>query len=535
MSKHDPAPPGVPSEISHIMTNIEVHNNNKRIVINTALLYFRMLITVFVSLYTSRVVLLTIGIQDFGIYNVVGSVVVLFSFLTNAMTGATQRFLNFELGRNQIESVARVFSMSMTAHISITIVAVILAETIGLWFLNTHLSIPADRMVAANWVFQFSLLTFCIQILRVPYNASIIAYEKMSLYAYISIAEICLRLGTVYLLSALGYDKLVLYSILMMLVAVMILFVYKGCCRRAFTTCEYSFFWDYALYKKLMQFSGWSMIGSVANLGVSQGLNVILNLFYGVAANAALGIAQQVSNTIYNFVVNFQMAFSPQIIKSYAQGDRKYLVPLVFQTSKFSFFLLLLLALPLLINSEFILTFWFGTLPPYTASFCRLGLACLMIEALAAPLWMLAQATGQIKAYQLGVAFIILMNIPADYLILRLGYSPAYVLLSHCIVAGVTHMARLIYLRQHVNFPVLLYIRKVLVVTGLILSLSVPVPWLCNRFISGWYGFVLTGSLSVLCTGIAVFFAGLERGERRLVTNTVAVKVNQLMGIQYKT
>jgi len=269
----------------------------------------------------------------------------------------------------------------MTAHLSIALIVVILSETIGLWFLNTQLNIPADRMNAANWVYQFTILTFCIQIIRVPYNASIIAYEKMSFYAYVGIIEVVLKLLIVFLLLFFGWDKLKLYAVLTCGVTLIVLILYKLYCNKVFTTCRYNFFWDKSLYKKLMSFSGWSLFGSVANVGAQQGLNILLNIFFGVAINAAMGIANQVSSAVFGFVSNFQTAFNPQIVKSYAMNDRTYFMNLIFQSSKFSYYLLLLLSVPLLISTDFILQVWLTNVPEYTASFCRLIiLFCLLMR-----------------------------------------------------------------------------------------------------------------------------------------------------------
>ncbi len=332
-------------------------SKTKQIAKNTSLLYFRMLITMIVTLYTSRIVLNTLGIEDFGIYNIIGGVIILFTFLNVAMSNTTQRFLSFELGRNDMEQLKKTFSMSMTAHISIALIVFLLSETVGLWFINTQLNIPAERMNAANWVYQFSILTFVFQIIRVPYNASIIAYERMSFYAYISIIEVILKLAVVFLLQKGGFDKLIFYSILLFIVSIIILYAYKVYCNKKFKISRYYFFWDGSLYKNIMSFSGWSLMGSVASISANQGINILLNIFFGVAVNAAMGIANQVNGALNSFVVNFQTAFKPQIVKSYAEGDKKYLTQLILQTSKFSFFLFFIVSIPILLNTEFALKF----------------------------------------------------------------------------------------------------------------------------------------------------------------------------------
>jgi len=499
--------------------------NNKRIAKNTILLYFRMLLTMAVTLYTSMVVLKTLGVDDFGIYNIVGGVVVLFSFLNNAMSTATQRFLNFEMGRGAEGNVNRMFSMSMTAHLSIALIVVILSETIGLWFLNTQLNIPADRMNAANWVYQFTILTFCIQIIRVPYNASIIAYEKMSFYAYVGIIEVILKLLIVFLLLFFGWDKLKLYAVLTCGVTLIVLILYKLYCNKVFTTCRYNFFWDKSLYKKLMSFSGWSLFGSVANVGAQQGLNILLNIFFGVAINAAMGIANQVSSAVFGFVSNFQTAFNPQIVKSYAMNDRTYFMNLIFQSSKFSYYLLLLLSVPLLISTDFILQVWLTNVPEYTASFCRLIILFLLIDAISAPLWMSVQATGEIRNYQILMGGLILLNFPLAYLVLKLGFPPQSVLIVRLLINLITYFVRIFYLRNKINLPSGKYIREVILVVTLVTMLALPLPLLVDHYIAGWSGLIATTFVALLSTGLCIYAVGLKKNEREVLNRLVMNKI----------
>ena len=501
--------------------------NNKRIAKNTAMLYIRMLLIMAVTLYTSRVVLEVLGVEDFGIYNIVGGVVVLFSFINNAMATATQRFLNFELGRNDIKEVGRVFSMSMTAHISIALLVLFLAETIGLWFLLTQMNIPDGRMKAAVWCYQFSILTTCVQIIRVPYNACIIAYERMSFYAYISILEVILKLLIVFLLSIGGFDKLILYSILMFLVTVAVCYAYKIVCNRNFNISRYSFFWDKILYKKLMSFSGWSLFGSAANVGAQQGLNILLNIFCGVTVNAAMGIANQVSGAIYSFVYNFQVAFNPQIVKSYAIGDKEYFERLIFQASKFSFFLLFLISLPLLLECDFVLSVWLKEIPKYSVLFIKLILIYLMIDAISAPLWISVQAIGDIRNYQILMSFLILLNLPLGYLALYYDLQPASVLVIRVSVNMFTYIVRIIYLKKRISFPIWKYMKEVLGVAFLVVILSTPIPLFINKFHSSWQGFVMTTTVSIFCVLIATFFLGFTKGERIYIENIIRRRFNR--------
>lgn len=499
--------------------------NNKRIAKNTAMLYIRMLLIMAVTLYTSRVVLEVLGVEDFGIYNIVGGVVVLFSFINNAMATATQRFLNFELGRNDIKEVGRVFSMSMTAHISIALLVLLLAETIGLWFLLTQMNIPDGRMNAAVWCYQFSILTTCVQIIRVPYNACIIAYERMSFYAYISILEVILKLLIVFLLSIGGFDKLILYSILMFLVTVVVCYAYKIVCNRNFNISRYSFFWDKILYRKLMSFSGWSLFGSAANVGAQQGLNILLNIFCGVTVNAAMGIANQVSHAVYSFVSNFQVAFNPQIVKSYASEDKKYLEKLIFRASKFSYLLLFLLALPILLNCNFLLSFWLTEVPLYTTSFSQWLICSLLLDALAAPFWMTVQAVGKIRNYQLLISVIILMNLPLSYVLLKIGMNPNFVMIVRFCITLITYLARLIYSKKMINYSLLKYLNSVVLTILLVSVLSLPLPLYISRVFDSWYGFFLTTVLSVVLVILLSFFIGMDKDEQKYIKSIIVCRM----------
>ncbi len=491
--------------------------NTRRIAKNTVMLYIRMLLIMAVTLYTSRVVLNVLGVEDFGIYNVVGGIVVMFSFLNGAMATSTQRFLSFSLGKNDQEQVARVFSMSMTTHISIALIVLLLAETFGLWIFYRYLNIPPERMGAAQWVYQLSVLTFCISIIRVPYNAGIIAYERMSFYAYISIVEVCLKLGMVILLQYLGSDKLILYALLMALTTGIVTFIYTLYWCKTFSVCRYHYFWDKHLYKELISFSGWSLFGSAANVGVQQGINILLNVFFGVVTNAALGIANQVSSAVSQLVGNFQTAFNPALVKSYASGDYSYFVRLIFQTSRFSYFLLFIIALPLYLCMPFVLKVWLDIVPEYTVVFCRWMLVFVLIDAVSAPLWISVQAIGKIRSYQLLMSALIFLNIPLSWLLLRLGKDAEWVMQVRVGINLLTFICRIIYLQKRKVISSYLYLREVISPVVLVSVLSVPLPlWIgCNY--SGLKGFLLLSGVSVILSGVAIWFLGLRKSERDFI------------------
>lgn len=501
--------------------------NNKRIAKNTIMLYIRMFLTMLVSFYTSRIILEALGVEDFGIYNIVGGVVVFFSFLNNAMASATQRFLNYELGQNDLQNVKKTFSMSLTVHISIAILVFILAETLGLWFLNEYLNIPQNRIYEANWIYQFSILTCCVQIIRIPYHSCIIAYEKMSFYAYIGIIEVLLKLIIVYLLYCFNFDKLVFYGILVFVVTTIISILYKIYCNKMFVVSHYNFFWDTKMYKNLISFSGWSLFGSIANVSVQQGINILLNIFWGVTVNAGLGIANQVTNAIYSFVSNFQIAFNPQIIKSYASGENVYFINLIFKASKYSYFLLFLISMPFLICTDFILDIWLNFVPEYTIYFCRLTIIFMLIDAMAAPLWTSIQATGNIRNYQILMGGMILINLPLIYMVLYYGFPPKSALIVRVVINILTFIIRLVYLKLKIKFPVLLYLQNVICPILIVSFISIPFPVLINQYYTGLTSLLLTTLSFLFLSVLFIIIIGLDKSEKHFVKTMI---INRIKG-----
>ena len=443
-------------------------SNNKRIAKNTLMLYTRTLLLMFISLYTSRVVLGALGIEDFGIYNIVGGVVVLFTFINSALSTAVQRFLNFELGKKDFDAVQKFFSIGVTIHIAIALLILVLSETVGLWFLNNKLNIPESKQAIANVVYHLSIVTTCFNIIKIPYNATIIAYERMSFFAYVSILEGIMKLAIAAIISFTIDDKLIMYALMMMVVPIIMFtadFIY---CRRKFTTCHYTLFWDRDKYKQVVSFSGWSLFGSLATMSAGQGINILLNIFYGVSINAAVGITNQVYAAVNSFVSNFQMAFRPQIVKSYSSKDYKYLDQLVNDTSKFSFILLFAISLPIFINIDYILSLWLTTVPEYTGTFVRLLLIYALFESLSGPLWMVIQATGQIRNYQIAVSLSFASIILISYVFLSKGYPPQTVYCVKASIAILNLLIRLFFVKKKLDFSLLKYFVNTILKTLLI-------------------------------------------------------------------
>lgn len=492
-------------------------SNNKRIAKNTLYLYIRMFVTTIVMLYTSRIVLQELGVEDFGIYNVIGGFVVMFSVIKGSMVLSTQRFLNYELGRKNLEKARTYFSTSVNIHALLALIFLLLAETVGLWFVNSYINIPEGKMYAANWVYQFSIIATVFHIISAPYNAAIIAHERMSVYAYISILEVLLKLGIVYLL-VLSENKLITYSFLMMVVIIIVMACYVFYCLKNFYVCKYILSKDKADYKALLGFSWWSFFGSIANMGNNQGIAIILNMYFGVVVNAAMGIANQINSAIYHFVSNFQTAFNPQIIKSYAAGDMEYFKNLILNTSKYSYYLLFFIALPVLICAPEVIRIWLGQVPEYSVNFFRLMMAFMLIDAVQGPLWVSAQATGKIRNYQLLMSVLIISNVPVSIVTLYFVRIPEIALAIKVVINAITASARVWYLHRLYEFPVIRYIKEVVALCILISVLSAIIPIIVAINIdNSILKIIATCAVSVITTGLAIFLFGLTAQEKKYV------------------
>jgi len=476
-----------------------------------------------VSLFTSRIVLNTLGVVDFGIYNVVGGVVMMFSFLNSSMSSATQRFFSFELGKKDYDQLKKVFCMSVNIHAIIAVVIFILAETIGLWFLNAKLVIPAERMIAANWVYQFSILAFMLTIMGVPYNAMIIAHERMNVYAYVSIIEVVLKLVIVFMLVWFGFDKLKLYAVLVFGVAAIVWIIYKFYCKRRLPETKYRFAWDQLLYKTLMNYAGWNLFGNVAGVAMGQGVNILLNMFFGPAINAARAIAYQINSAVNGFVTNFQMAMNPQIVKSFATEDIAYMHQLIFRGAKYSFFLLFIIALPVLLETEIILKTWLKIVPDYTVLFTRLVLINMLIDCISGPLMSAAQATGKIKKYQAIVGGLLLLNLPASYFLLKLGMLPQTTMYVSIAISVLALYTRLKIISPLIGMSISSYIHQVVLYIIPVGLLSIiPSVFLMLSMDSGANRFLVILLTSIFSSIIFIYLFGLTRDEKQFVISKVS-------------
>ena len=509
------------------MTNTA--QNNKRIAKNTLLLYVRMLFMMAVSLYTSRVVLQTLGVEDFGIYNVVGGVVAMFSVISGSLSAAISRFITYELGKGDKDKLIRIFSSSVTIQLGLGLVILILAEAIGVWFLNAKMTIPVSRIYAANWVFQLSILTFIINLISVPYNAAIIAHEKMSAFAYISIFEAVAKLLIVYMLLWSPFDKLIFYAILMASVALIIRFIYGYYCKSHFAECNYHFIFDRELLKKMFGFAGWNFIGAASAVLRDQGGNIVINLFCGPAVNAARGIAFQVNTAVHGFVTNFMTALNPQITKSYASGDREYMMTLIFQGARLSFYMLLVLSLPILVNTHYILALWLKIVPEHTVLFVQLILLFGLSESISNPLITAMLATGKIRNYQLVVGGLQLMNLPVSYLLLRMGLFPEVVIIVAIVISQCCLAARLLMLRSMIDLSVRKYLNKVYINVLVVTAIAAICPFLLAiQMEETFLNFILLCLIAVVCTGITIYYIGCNKTERQFILNKIYAIKNRL-------
>lgn len=489
-----------------------------------------MLFIMAVQLYTSRVVLNTLGVDDYGIYNVVGGIVAMFGFLNAAMTTSTQRYITYELGKGNYERLKQVFTTSVNIHVIISIIVVILVETVGIWFLYNKMVIPADRMTAAMWVLQLSVLTTVIAIMSYPYNAAIVAHEKMSAFAYISVLEVVLKLAVVYLLTIWDIDKLILYAILIATIQLGIRFCYSGYCAKHFPETKYHFYWDKPLFKEMLGFAGWNLWGHLASILFSQGLNMLLNVFFGPAVNAARAVAVQVQNAIHQFSTNFQMALNPQITKTYATGQMQDMYKLIYRSSKFTFFMLFCLCLPVVMEAPVILEIWLKTVPDYTVIFLRIMIATMIIDSTANPLMVSAAATGNVKVYQSVIGGILLAILPISYVVLKLGGAPWSVFLVHFCVCCVAYITRLFIIRPMINLQIRLFVKEVILRCGLVSVIAVIVPMAAHLFLpKAISSSLIVIILSVGCAVLSSLYLGLDVHEREVIISKVKSGVSKFI------
>ena len=504
----------------------QTSDNNKRIAKNTLLLYVRMLFMMVIGLYTSRVILDKLGEVDFGIYNVVGGFVTMFAVISGAMTSATQRFLSFEIGKGKEGNVKGIFSTMVYIHLFLALVILFLGEVVGVWFLNAHMNFPAGRYDAANWVFQLSLLVFILNVINVPYNGALIAYEKMSAFAYFSIFDAIFKLAICYVITLTPFDKLIVYSALMALIQIALLLMYFFYCKNKFKECKFTGKFNKEYGRNVGSFVSWNLIGSLAGIAKEQGVNVVLNMFFGPAVNAARGIAYQVLSKLNGFVTNFQMALNPQIIKNYASGELENMYKLVFRGAKLSYLLLLTLSLPIVIESSLILNLWLKEVPAYTVIFLQITIFTALLNTLSNPLIITMHATGKVRDYQIVVGLLSLLTLPLVYVALKMGAAPYMAMIIAFFVEFICHFARLYMLVRSIKFPMIDFLREVTLRVLIITVLSLVLPLLTYQLVDTVFlRFTMVCILSFMSTIVLGYYLGFNKADRNMLKSKVIIIV----------
>ena len=493
-------------------------------------MYIRMLVLLCISLYTVRIILKILGFNDYGTYNIVAGILVFFTFINNGLASATKRYITTEIAKNDEGQAIHIFNTCLIAHVIISIVIILLSETIGLWVINNILNIPDNRLIAANWVYQFSLIAVIINILRSPYEAVIIAHEKMNAYALFSIADAIFSLLIVYLLQITSGDKLIIYSCLLVGSSLIIACIYIAYCFRQFSICKWRYTRDKELLKEIFNFMSWSLLGQFAVVCTNQGVNILINTYYSVVVNAAIGISNQVVNLANRFVSNFQVAFNPQIIKLYAKQENDSLLKLLYISSKISSFLIILFFVPISHELSYILDWWLGKYPPYTIIFCLLTFIAIYIEAISAPLWMIIYSQSNIKRYQIVISSVYILNFIFGWIVLALGFPPYYVILVRILIFCTLLSIRITFAKRLltiINIPH--WIWEIPIRGILIACIAYVLTYFCKSLLSNENSDILhiisTCILSGILTIILITCIGLNRSERNLFIKILIKKI----------
>lgn len=506
----------------------ETTANNKRIVKNTLYMYFRMAVMLLLSLYTARIVFNALGVEDYGTYNIVGSIIVFFSFLNNGLGNATKRYITSEIASGTDKSRREIFNSTVIAHILIAVVILFLSETIGLWLVNNVLNIPSNRMFAANVVYQLSVFSALLGIVQGPYSSSILAYERMNIYAYFSLFDVLFKLLLVFLIQIIDGDKLIVYAFLIFVIGICNIIIYRSYCYISFPMCKWKMVKDRKLLRELFAYTSWSLFGQGAVVASNQGVSFLINVYYGVVVNAAVGVSNSVTNVVNNFVTNFQYAFNPQITKYYVAQEKSELIKLVWRSSRFSSYLVLIFLLPVCFEAKDILFLWLGDYPKYSIEFCILTMLCIYLEAITAPLWMILCSDSDIKKYQITVSSIFMLNVILSWFLLALGNAPYSVVIVRIVVNIILILTRLFLVEKKiVGFPIIKWLKDV-VGTSIV---SVIIPFLVTYLVSLinivniYLRLFYVGGVAFVITFFSIFYLGLSCEERNYIKLKVYAKV----------
>lgn len=505
-------------------------SNNKRIAKNTLLLYVRMLFTMGVTLFTSRVVLNTLGVEDYGIYNVVGGFVSMFAVLSTSLSSAISRFITYELGSGNLNKLRIVFSTGINIQVGLSLLIILLCEIIGVWFLNAKMVIPSERIVAANWVLQFCMLSFCLGLISVPYNAAIIAHEKMGAFAYIGVLEVSLKLAIVYMLIVSPIDKLITYSILLFCVSLIIRLIYGIYCKKNFKECTYRFVLDKPILKEMANFAGWNFFGNTAYLLNTQGVNMLINVFFGVTVNAARGIATQIDGAVRQFIISFTTAVNPQITKSYASGDIDYMNSLICRSSKLSGYLLLYFAVPIILEAHQILKLWLGLIPDYATIFLQLTIANAFFDTIfASGIVTAIMATGNIKRYELVITTCGFGVFPLTWVLYQIGLPPYFSYIAYGFVYFSLIFIRLYLAKDLIHLSPWKYVKDVMIPYLPVVAVAFAIPLTITMIRSeGVVRLLMVCACSVVVTSLSAYYLGLSFSERLFVNGIIRKITNKI-------
>jgi len=507
----------------------DVRQNNRRIAKNTMFLYFRMLITLFVGLYSSRVVLATLGISDYGLYSVVAGVIGMFGFLTGMLSAGTQRFITYEIGIGNLDNLKKVFSTALSMYLMLSGVVLLLGETIGLWFVSNKMNFEPGRHTAAICVYQFTVVTAIVALIQAPFMASLIAHEKMDIYAYMSLYDVTMKLIIVYLIRFTSHDRLIVYGFLYMLVSLSSTIIYNVYCQRKYPECRFRLGLDRESFKKMFSFSAWDLVGNLAGICQTQGVSIVLNIFCGTVVNAAQGIANQVNGIIMQFVNNFQVAVNPQVVKYYACGRVDDMINLVFNSARYSAYLVLLFSIPTFIEAEYILTIWLGEYPPLAPVMLRIMLLQSLFQSLGIPTVKAVHAVGRLKEVNVTVGIMLLAILPICYLMLKAGASPEMTVLASVLPWLFAIPLRVFWLKRFCDFPAWQFMRQVILNVFIIAGVLFTLPYAIMYFVpfgSNLTEFLVVGTVSVVWTVFVIYFFGLHKAARKELTQFVLRRLN---------
>lgn len=499
---------------------------SNNIIKNTLTLYVRMLISMFLGFFTSRILLKQLGVTDFGLYNVVAGFIMMLAFLNSALSLGTQRFLNYALGKGEEENLQKIFLASLTIHVSFALLILIIAETGGLYFLNNYMTIPSNRLMATNIVYQFVVFSSSLAFIQIPYLATLIAYEKMQQYATICIIDVILKFFAAFVLFFISEDKLICYSFAIFIAAIVVFILYVLYCHRNFLWIKYTWPKDKKMLKSMLSFSGWNVFSSISIILNGQVVNVLLNIFFGPTVNAARGISTQLNNSISGLVNNFQIAVNPQIVQSYSSGDKITFYNLINKSAKFSYFLLLIFIIPICLNIKEVLIFWLGSIPFYSDIFCIIIFLTTLFNSFSLPLATAANADGNIKKFQCYTGLAELSSIPLSYLFLKLGFSPVVVfIIAFCIVVT-TLFIRLAVLKDMVHLDVLSFIVKIVVrcIGCSVLAGAIGFFISKNICIDGYIGLFVRLGIDFMLTILVIYITGLNSSEKDYFKNMIIKK-----------